>query len=382
MNTNSYLCRFLAEHPEGWETLLLKKYGIKSKREAAYAIFNYGFNCNFADPMVQEARGIILDTQRLEVVCWPFRKFGNHTESYADSIDWTHARVQEKVDGSIIKLWYDAVKGDWQFSTNGTIRAEHAPVGELSKTTFCDVIRSADNFGSIPFDSLDRNMTYIFELVSPATQVVVPYETTMLYHIGTRSNLTGQELDADIGIRKPMTYPIHSLAECVETAIRLNRTDSSEIKAEGFVVVDDRWNRVKVKSPDYIAKHHLMQMKSITKRECIQMLLSSPEDAATACRANPELIPMFKFYDYHLARLEHLANRIGAFSRQLYDEYSHDRGAVARVIGRHPLAVIGFRCIESDAKGSHFLKQFPLEKLCKSIPDYQEEDLSALFLSE
>ncbi|MBP3655371.1 MAG: hypothetical protein J6K32_01595 [Clostridia bacterium] len=380
MNMNSHLCRFLAEHPEEWESLLLKEYGVKSKREDTYAIFNYNYNCDFADPMVQEARGIILDTERLEVVCWPFRKFGNHTESYADPIDWAHARVQEKVDGSIIKLWYDAKKSGWQFSTNGTIRAERAPIGEFAQMTFYDVICRADNYDSIPFDALDRELTYVFELVSPATQVVVPYEETMLYHIGTRNNRTGQELDADIGIRKPKTYPIHSLAECVETAIRLNRTDSSEIMAEGFVVVDDKWNRVKVKSPDYIAKHHLMQMKSISKRECVQMLLSSPEEAAIVCQANPELIPMIKFYDYHLARLAHLADRIGRFAAQLYEEYSHDRGAVARVIRKHPLAIIGFRCIESGGKGSGYLMQLPAEKLLRLIPEYEEEDLSALFL--
>lgn len=379
MNTNSYLCRFLAEHPQEWESILLKKYGIKSKKEEHYAIFNYGYDCDFANPLVQEARGIVLDTEQLEVVCWPFRKFGNHNESYADPIDWSHARVQEKVDGSIIKLWFDRRKGGWQFSTNATLRAEKAPVGEISPISFYDLISKAENFGDIPFDTLDRNVTYIFELVSPRTRVVVPYETTMLYHIGTRSNLTGEEWDVDIGIRKPEMYPIHSLGECVEMAIRLNQTDSDEILAEGFVVVDSSWNRVKVKSPDYIAKHHLMQMKSIPKRECVQMILSASPEMDVVCQANPELIPVFKFYEYHLARLQALANRLGLLAKQLYEEYSHDRAAVAKVIGKHPLAWIGFRCVESDRKGSEFLMQTPLERLCRLIPEYQEEDLSVLF---
>lgn len=379
MNTNSYLCRFLAENPEHWESLLTKEHGIKVKREGSYAIFNYGFGCDYADPMVQEARGIILDTEKLEVVCWPFRKFGNHNESYADSIDWTSARVQEKVDGSIIKLWYDCKKPGWQFSTNATLRAEGASVGEFSRITFYDMIRKAENYGNIPFDKLDKDTTYIFELVSPDTRIVVPYETTTLYHIGTRHNLTGQEMDTDIRIRKPEMYPIHSLSECVEMAIALNQKEDEEIRAEGFVVVDSNWNRVKVKSPDYIAKHHLMQMKSIPKKECIQMLLSEAEEIAVVCQANPELIPVFKFYDYQLARLRHLADRLGTLANQLYEEYSQDRSAVAKVLQKHPLAWIGFRCIESNRKGSEFLMQIPLERICKLIPDYQEEDLSALF---
>ena len=95
--------------------------------------------------------------------------------------------------------------------------------------------------------------------------------------------------------------------------------------------------------------------------------------------SNPELIPVFKFYDYHLARLQHLADRLGYLAKQLYEEYSQDRSAVAKVIQKHPLAWVGFRCIESDRKGSEFLMQIPLDRICKMIPEYQEEDLSALF---
>ena len=382
MNNGSYLCRFLAEHPQNWEELLWNEYRIKIKTEGLYAIFNYGTGCDFSDPVIQEARGIILDTEKTEVVCWPFRKFGNYNESYADTIDWNSARVQEKVDGSIIKLWYDHRNQGWQFSTNASIRAENAPVGEFSACTFYDIIAKAENFRDIPFETLDRDLTYIFELVSPRTRVVVPYETTMLYHTGTRSNLTGQEIETDIGIAKPGMYPIRSLAECIETAVMLNRNDSDEIMAEGFVVVDGSWNRVKVKSPDYIAKHHLLQMKSIPKRECIQMLIEASTEIEVICETNPELIPVFKFYDYHLSRLRHQANRLGALSRQLYEEYSRDRSAVAKIILKHPLAWIGFKCIEQEGNGSEFLMQMPLEKLVKMIPEYPEEDLSALFLGK
>ena len=286
------------------------------------------------------------------------------------------------MDGSIIKLWFDIGQQRWQFSTNGMIRAENARVDEFSRISFYDLIRKADNFGEIPFDALDKDTTYIFELVSPSTLIVVPYAQTMLYHIGTRDNRTGQERDVDIGIRKPKQYPIHSLAECVETAIRLNQTASEEIMAEGFVVVDGNWNRVKVKSPDYIARHTLTQMKSIPKRDCVQMLVENSDDRNTICQANPELIPVFKFYDYHLARLQHLADRLGILAKQLYEEYSHDRSAVAKVIQKHPLARIGFLCIDSEEKGSVLLMQMPVERICKMIPEYQEEDLSELFLME
>lgn len=377
MNRNSYICRFLAEHPRNWQTLLETEFGIRTKFDGSYAIFNYGHASDFSDPIVQEARGIIVDTETLEVVCWPFRKFGNHTESYADPIDWTTARVLEKVDGSIIKLWFDAREARWQFSTNGMIRAEDAPVEDPGNGNFGELIRNADNYSSIPFETLDGNCTYIFELVSPQTQVVILYSTTSLYHLGTRNNLTGQELEANIGIRTPAAYPITSLQQCMDAAIALNTGDV--ITGEGFVVVDGGYNRVKVKSPDYFIQHALTQKKTITRQECVQLLMTGSSDLDVICQANPNLVPAVKFYAYHLERLYHLADRLGRMARSLYEEYSHDRAAVARVIGRHPLSYVGFQCIGNTQPGREIFKRLTLDRICRWIPEYEEEDLNWIF---
>ncbi|MBQ4511227.1 MAG: hypothetical protein II984_10930, partial [Clostridia bacterium] len=259
MNANSVICKFINEHPNDWFELLHKDYGIRIKKEDSLAIFSYNIECDFKNPIVQEARGIIIDYEKLEVVCWPFRKFGNYTESYADPIDWNNAVVLEKVDGSIIKLWFNEKTEKWQFSTNGMINADYATTDAFSNISYGSIIRSAVNFNDIPFDKLDKSSTYIFELVSPQTRVVVKYDETALYHLGTRSNITGIERNEDIGIKKPKSYPINSLEDCVKAAIELNKDceNDDEIANEGFVVVDKNWNRVKVKSPDYIMMHHL-----------------------------------------------------------------------------------------------------------------------------
>ncbi len=62
------------------------------------------------------------------VVCWPFDKFFNVQEQYAADIDWKDARVLEKIDGSMIKLfWY---KDAWRFATSSTCDAEDAAIYE------------------------------------------------------------------------------------------------------------------------------------------------------------------------------------------------------------------------------------------------------------
>ena len=77
------------------------------KEEGNFALFKYASLSNFNDPIVKEARGIIIDTFNYEVACFPFNKFGKYTDYYADEIDWNTASVQEKIDGSIIKMWFN-----------------------------------------------------------------------------------------------------------------------------------------------------------------------------------------------------------------------------------------------------------------------------------
>lgn len=378
MNKNSVICRFIAEHPTDWEALM-DDAGIKVKKEGSYAIFNYAIPCDFYNPLVQEARGIIVDYNQLEVVCWPFRKFGNYQEGYADEIDWSTAKVQEKVDGSIVKLWYDKRLNTWQFSTNGMLRAEYANVDTAVGMCYMDLIYQADNFGDIPFDRLDKDYTYIFELVSPISRVVVRYEKTSLYHLGTRNNLTGEECDMDIGIKKPQLYPLSSLEDCEKAAAALNKgNDSAEIEKEGFVVVDARWHRVKIKSIDYITMHHVSMMKTLTKKDCIDWLRDERGRLDLVMKENPTLIPTIKYYDYRLEELLLNADQMVDITRRLYEEYSHDRRAVAQVISKHRLSAIGFSCLGNDKTGRELVLEQASEKICKFIPDYQPEDWSSL----
>jgi len=57
----------------------------------------------------------------------------------------------------------------------------------------------------------------------------------------------------DIGVRKPQEFALYTLKDCIENAKRLNYDN------EGYVIVDQFFNRVKVKSPLYVALSHLSQ---------------------------------------------------------------------------------------------------------------------------
>lgn len=383
MNKNSKLCCFISEH-EDWRDILKDEYKIVIKEEYPLAIFNYGIDCDFADPIVQEARGIIIDLETLNVVCWPFRKFGNYNESYADKIDWNTARVQDKIDGSIIKMWWNRTTGRWQFSTNGTINAETTLANQMTQETFLDVIKKADNYNEIVLRlaDLSKDHTFIFELVSPETQVVVKYPVSHLYHIGTRNNISGMEINSDIGIEKPKEYFLKSLDDCLSAAYDLNKSDDGlihDVKKEGFVVVDDNWNRIKIKSPDYLMLHRMSSNSNFSKERIVGMIRDGVVSIPSICDDFPNYAHYFKFYDFKISELEYQAKVFCDLTDRIYEEYSHERKAVANIIKKHRLAGLGFKHLDSGKSGCELLEEMPLSQYCKYIPDYKPERLSSLF---
>ena len=278
------LLNFIHQNAD-WETKLADApYYVKVKRDRNYILLKYDqVRSDFNEPLVRECRGIILDESKSYTpVCVPFFKFGNVGESYVPDIDWATARIQEKLDGSLIKLWND--QGEWHISSNGEIDARNASVNSaLLKNTpqsnlFALFIEAWKKTGQ-DMNTLNPRYTYMFELTSPHNRVVARHTETSICHIGTRDNRTLSELDIDIGIPKPRVFSFRSIEECVESAKLLG------IDEEGYVVVDGSFNRVKIKSPRYVALSHMSQgvttMKNVVeiirKNEQAEILAYFPE---------------------------------------------------------------------------------------------------------
>ena len=195
--------------------------------------------------IVKESRGLILDRfNDWNVVSFPFTKFFNYGETHAADVDMSTARILEKVDGSCMSIYY--FDNEWKVQTNGMADAE-GMVGTLD-ISFAELFWRY--FGT-DFD-LDVNYTYIFEMSSKYNRIVTKYDVPQIVLIGQRNLRTLNEevpnlMGMPITVRLPKSYSADSLNEVKELADNL--TDLSE----GYVVVDDKFRRVKVKSPYYFA---------------------------------------------------------------------------------------------------------------------------------
>lgn len=391
MTKNSLICNIINDHPNDWREYFAENYDkIIIKSSSNLSLFVYGIEANFNDPVVQEARGIIINTETCEVVCWPFRKFGKYYESYADKIDWTTARVQEKIDGSIVKLWYNKLTNNWVWSTNSMIDANDANIDETKTVLFMDIIKQADNFHiiqkSIDDNALLTDITYIFELVSPHTSVVIKHRMTRLFHIGTRSNITGKEMNADIGIAKPREFGIDNIDDCIKYADVINRnTLSHKIDVcymEGFVVVDANWNRIKVKSPIYVVLHNIFTGSSVSKKLLIQLIHEDAIYIDSICKEFPDRSHWIRYYDFKYKELIWQLSRFINITRKIYEDSGNDRKAVANIIKGHKFAPLAFRALDNKDDIFTLMDNMAgglINILCKYIPDYEPENFSWMF---
>ncbi len=406
MTNNSYICNFIKENPYDWKEKLSKNpYFLKINEDDGLCIFNYNMlafevvqeateeseaiiaRTNFSLPIVQEARGIIIDPQKCEVVCWPFRKFGNYGESYVDTIDWKSASVQTKVDGSIMKVWFDkrSEYNTWRVSSNSIINAYnnqnglYINYGKIFDEAAKDVL---------DYSILDKDYTYIFELVSPKTRVVIEYPETKIYHIGTRSNITGKEYRVDIGVEKPKEYRLNSLNECIKAANMLNQAQNDsrfDVEYEGFVVCDKDFNRIKIKSPEYLMAHNALNNGVLSYKRTFELIENNEiEEYATYF---PQHLDVLRDYEKKYYTVLNNMEKYINYAKNLYEKCGHDTKAFALITKNDKYASFAFSAIKrgkEDVKElfsdlhlenkktllenvDNFLKDNPSFKECTSI---------------
>lgn len=204
--------------------------------------------------VVRQSRGIIFDRANdWEIVAYPYDKFFNYGEGRAATIDWASARVYEKLDGSLMTLYF--YDGKWQVASSGTpdgtgnLRGYDFNLAEL----FWRVWTELDY--QLPTDT---EHCYLFELVTQYNQIIVIPDRDRLVLHGARNIKTLAESEPQIwadkyGWEGVATYPLTNERELKAAANLLN-----PIATEGYVVCDRHFNRVKVKSPQYVAIQHLM----------------------------------------------------------------------------------------------------------------------------
>ena len=126
-------------------------------------ILNYSKVCpidRMWNDVTEKCRGLIVDSEG-NVKARPFRKFYNYEEIEDKSIiPNLPFKVYDKMDGSLgILYWIDDIP---YIATKGSFTSEQAQIGTA-------ILHA---MGYDAFKELDKNITYLFEIIIPEVEII------------------------------------------------------------------------------------------------------------------------------------------------------------------------------------------------------------------
>ena len=271
-----HISEWISTHGANWLTKLVEDYKINAVRDGNLVSLKYNqIESPMEEPIVQECRGMVVydDGEAAHVMAHPYNKFFNLGEGRAAPIDWNTARVQEKLDGSLMILFFNEYVDEWQVASSGHPTAG-GNYGSDSASTFREAFWYTwwGNGMHLP-DGLE-DICFMFELVGPTNRIVVQYDKAEVICHGARDMSTGKELTRETLLKVTDTLNWRIVKEMplqVKTAEWLEEEVAkvNPMQLEGFIVVDSNCNRVKVKSPRYVALHHMRG--EVTLRRVVEL---------------------------------------------------------------------------------------------------------------
>jgi len=215
------------------------------------AILNYTHACMYAhawDEVTMTCRGLIYNTDTMEIVARPWKKFFNYGQPGAPELDLRAPCITtDKEDGSLGIMYRLPSTGEYAIATRGSFTSEQAV--HATKVWLDTHAR---------YFSPDPGTTYLFEIVYPANRIVMDYQgMDDIIFLGAVEIETGHDIEAGDsqgfewpGVRADV-FPWATLAEALGANPRTG--------AEGMVLYfPETGDRLKIKQDDYIALHRIM----------------------------------------------------------------------------------------------------------------------------
>jgi len=267
---------------------LENEFGIKNRLYDDRVVLNYSqIDSPKNDPIVRECRGLILSIPDFKILSRTFDRFYNYGEDQeSKNFDILNSYIDEKVDGSLCPVYHDGEK--WQVATRGTAYAE----GEVNKSnkTFREIfIKTIGGDPNDIFHDVNKDYTIIFELVSPESRVVKPYQEACVYLIEIRNKKTGDFIGVEesfnwdmpdcVKWKYPEQFGFKTWDNIFHSMEKLSAMD------EGYVAIckntpanhnSNKW-RLKVKNPSYLAIANLRLNGLINEKRIILLVLMNDQ---------------------------------------------------------------------------------------------------------
>lgn len=225
---------------------LIEEGFIRRNKHPFFDLYIYNYTAktqyeNYWNTETLQCRGLIANGKG-EIVARPFIKFFN-IEQMSETLLTNSFKVFEKLDGSLGILYfhhnipYIATRGSF-------VGVQAIEANNMLHTIYKNSIQL-----------LDKNFTYLFEIIYPENQVVVNYgDTKNLTLLAVIETKTGKDLPLNNfnNLGFPIAKEYEHLKQ-IKHIINLN-----EVNKEGFVLLFDNGVRAKFKFDQYVKLHSLI----------------------------------------------------------------------------------------------------------------------------
>lgn len=232
------------DHPSG--TLEILNYTPKTQFEKKW------------NDITLVCRGLIRDKNTKKIVARGLPKFFNYSEikndpKYINEISKLPFEVYDKIDGSCgILYWYN---NEPYIATRGSFespQAKHASTLLHNKYK----LLLGNNF-----DLLDRNLTYVFEIIYPENKIVVDYKDIDDIFI-----ICAFDTDSGNEVSTPDNLPFPKVKKFQFSNLSDNKSENNikeilkiqDPKNEGFVIRYANGYRMKIKFEEYKRLHNIV----------------------------------------------------------------------------------------------------------------------------
>jgi len=215
---------------------------VEKKKHPSAELYLYDYTqfCQFENvwnDVTKMCRGLILDAD-YNIIARPFPKFKNYEELNKNEIPNLPYKVFIKLDGSLGILYFNDNKP--YIATRGSFSSVQSIVAnEILYSKYQHL-----------FEKLNKNKTYLFEIIYKENRIVVNYgDIKDIFLLTVVDNETGKDEIEDIGFPIVEEYGSVSFDELK----KLNKNNE-----EGYVIKFDNNFRMKIKFEDYVRLHKIV----------------------------------------------------------------------------------------------------------------------------
>ena len=213
------------------------------------SIYNYSRTTQYDglwDDITLACRGLVLDNDG-NVIAKPFPKFFNYEELVGNKFE--HSKIPnedytiyEKMDGSLgICFNYN---GEWIMATRGSFTSEQA-------------IKGRELLDKYSIDKLDKNNTYLFEIIYTDNRIVVDYK-------GVEKLVLLSAFHTESGVEVPYSSLFFMYEIGFELVTKYKDRSFEDLKLgiskdkEGYVIRFNSGMRMKIKGDEYVRLHRIL----------------------------------------------------------------------------------------------------------------------------